>query len=150
MREILFKGKRVDNGECVLGENILFVYSVDKTQKNACIVESGKQSEPDGKEKRVLYPHNLVIPETVGQYTGLTDKNGTKIFEGDILSFEGNTNLWSTRCGIVEYRRGMFINAYNYKGEKQSDERFDYLEDVSNEYEVIGNIHDNPELLKGE
>jgi uncharacterized phage protein (TIGR01671 family) len=80
-----------------------------------------------------------VIPETVGQYTGLTDKNGTKIFEGDIVLYEKEDEV-----GQIEYHESeaMFVVVFDTW---QTD--FDHI--YSCDIEVIGNIHDNPELLKG-
>lgn len=77
-----------------------------------------------------------VDPETVGQFTGLTDKNGRKIFEGDIIRHKGE-------CGLVgySYDYGMFEVDFDYC--------FADFSDISaSNCEVIGNAHDNPELLE--
>ena len=79
-----------------------------------------------------------VIPETIGQYTGLADKNGTKIFEGDIGRRRDDIFLidWS------EEKAAFVMIFYDYICEIL------YLEEMWDDAEVIGNIHDNPELLE--
>ena len=80
--------------------------------------------------------------KTVGQYTGLTDKNGTRIFEGDIVK---TSHGGSTYYAKIEWDDGSFW-VTNHDIQMPS-----YISEVSKTYlEVIGNIHDNPELLKGE
>lgn len=129
MREILFRGKRVDNGEWVCG---YYVYD-----------DSGQLTEKPRADIIRLHEHPCgfsmipyeVIPETVGQYTGLTDKNGNKIFEGDIVK----TNGAVYGCRWAEY---------NYEFEF-ANENENYGIAYAQDVEIIGNIHDNPELLKG-
>lgn len=136
MREILFRGKRTDNGEWIEGlllkgtfyyddREILTIVPVDNVFYPRCEISSYEE----------------VIPETVGQWTGLLDKNGKKIFEGDIL----DTPRW-----IVSYcadtNAGLGMNAGWYI---QRDNFTSWLELENSEWHVVlGNIHDNPELLK--
>ena len=136
MREILFRGKRVDNGEWIQGDIVQFpVHGVVR------IVEQ----EPSYKDAEV-------DSDTVGQYTGLTDKNGKKIFEGDIIHLEYSQvffggEYFGEYTAEVSYKEGCFIT----NGINNGDEIETPLSGFDNdELEIIGNIHDNPELLGGE
>ena len=126
MREILFRGKRVDNGEWIQGDIVQFpVHGVVR------IVEQ----EPSYKDAEV-------DSDTVGQYTGLTDKNGRKIFEGDIVK---TSHGGSTYYAKIEWDDGSFW-VTNHDIQMPS-----YISEVSKTYlEIIGNIYDNPELVGGE
>lgn len=123
MREILFKGKRVDNGEWAEG---CFFKSWDKV-----FLLWGMTGDCPNMEE--------VIPKTVGQFTGLTDKNGKKIFEGDILlkGFEKVLVKWNAN----QCRWGIYSNNYEICGFNESTQGY---------FEVIGNIYDNLELLEVE
>jgi uncharacterized phage protein (TIGR01671 family) len=137
MREILFRGKRTDNGEWI--EGYFFKKINAFTEDGLPIKHYISDLPPFGAE---------IIPETVGQYTGLTDKNGKKIFEGDIVicgqEINGNWIDRHVEIGYVEMKHGAF-GLHRKQGYYRPFK--DWLEDY--EYEVIGNIHDNPELLKG-
>ena len=128
MREILFRGERVDNGEWVYGAfvpDLREVYFGDEI--DGFIKPFGKT-----KEERLMVE---VDRKTVGQYTGLTDKNGVKIFEGDILRGKpGNfTVRWSESiCSFVAGKDTKMLPCMNVGTMKH--------------LEVIGNIYDNPEL----
>ena len=138
MREILFRGKRADNGEWVYGYYTKARYFLDEKEMHIIF-------EPDVE----VFPHceftgyEEVLPETVRQYTGLTDKNGRKIFEGDIV--EGNSEYfpYTHPYGKVVYDGGQYLISFD-----------DVLEDIeclgawANDVEIIGNIYDNPELLE--
>ncbi len=136
MREILFRGKRKDTGEWVEGH----LHKMDGYGTG--YTEYGIQVQVISTSRPWSV---LVLPETVGQYTGLTDKNGKKIFEGDIVA---GAVHWLERMknGVVAFRDGSFGLIW-YRGEVEQFNPFTSMCNV--EYEVIGNIHDNPELLKG-
>lgn len=132
MREILFRGKRIDNGEWVYGYYVE-AEKLDKSGTEYFIIEK----PADGKSHKV-------IPETVGQCTESTDKNGTKIFEGDIVAV--NINGRRTICTVnwtefVAHFQLWQINTLPKTPTALNLGNYDC--------EVIGNIHDNPELLKG-
>lgn len=124
MREILFRGKRVDNGEWTEG---FYAHS--------------------GEKKYILIDNDIAVgylamkevnPDTIGQYTGLTDKNGKKIFEDDIVKIKGKTRYIFYGCSGFRHT--------NY------GEYADTLENVFTvvDCEVIGNKIDNPEFLRSD
>ena len=130
MREILFRGKRKDNGEWVEGS----LLKVTINGKTAYLI-FGDNFSFDGNDVKAL-SHALVDPDTVGQYTGMTDKNGKRMFEGDIVVDEDTGNIRT-----VEYRRNRFVFVSLLR------HFFDVI--YEEDWEVIGNIHDNPELIGG-
>jgi len=135
MREILFRAKNEDNGKWHYGD--LRHYDEGTTIIAQCAGE-----------------YAFIDPDTVGQYTGLTDENGKKIFEGDILNYQ---NCGFRAIGVARF--GLYSSAY---GAIAGHVGF-YLDWVDNDYLrsdigfwaekrpifVIGNIHDNPELVGG-
>lgn len=133
MREILFRGKSTKTGEWVYGSAYC---SAEKT-----IIIEVSETMPTRIEGK------YVIPETVGQYTGLTDKNGKngkKIFEGDICQTKGFP-LIDDKPFVVEWNDDEC--SFYWRDVAGTDE---FNIGVSQNTTIIGNIHDNPELLKGE
>ena len=135
MREILFRGKRVDNGEWV--EGLLW-----KKKYNTSKLFMSYFPDKDDNEEVVV-----IDPETVGQYTGLTDKNGKKIFEGDIVRFdyvndEGNDSHEDFLIIFVKGFRAQYLGNIKCAPNTLYDE-------IGNEEGyVVGNKWDNPELLE--
>ncbi len=134
MREILFRGKSIDNGEWVEG---YYVKALDMYDNEIHVIFDTTATfyscgETSGFE--------LVDPETIGQYTGFADKNGKKIFEGDIIR------------GRREYELYEIV----YDGEEdggwslgiQHEPVYGIGGANSKQYKVIGNVFDNPELLE--
>lgn len=117
MREILFRGKRKDNGEWVYG----YLYRLsERLNPFIMLVNKGESHE--------------INPETVGQFTGLTDKNGKKIFEGDIMQ------LCSACYPCLVYWDG---KGWAWKQNRKRRE----IDLTREKMDIIGNIYDNPELL---
>lgn len=136
MREILFRGKRLDNDEWVEGS--FCPDALEQTRGGFLLDGFIRRFEMDT-HKMAMYE---VDRETVGQYTGLTDKNGKRIFEGDVVLLDGIK-------GIVNYGTGCFC--VKLTGPDYLYRNNPAIDIVLNEYpglKVIGNIHDNPELLK--
>lgn len=143
MREILFRGKRVDNGEWVEG-NYIHRTKYYGDSDDAHFILTGGEFDCD------YYDAFKVDPSTVGQYTGLTDKNGKKIFEGDIVQFpiyQGHFRGGNIHQVVFERRGGSA-----YFGITMDDiETWYFCMSVPSKLmEVIGNIHDTPELTGGE
>ena len=128
-RKILFRGKRVDNGKWAYG------YYVN------C---SGPGCQPNETTHYIVeYPNawNEIYTSTLGQYTGLTDRNGKRIFEGDILRYDGETSIYDVRW---DYHRWLVQMHGDYPTMP------DDLDDFFCQYaEVVGNIHDDLELIGG-
>lgn len=140
MREILFRGKRKDNGEWIEGDLL----------HDRFILSNEKICRIYNEESKLTHREDVVIPETVGQYTGMTDKNGKRIFEGDIIrtitfGFDKEMFVTEIKFGSKSGVQGFYLSngrSMFYFGQTDLS--------VMSDTEVIGNIHDNPELLKGE
>lgn len=149
MREILFRGKRDDTGEWIEGD-----LRQDKDIGASYISGYDYYTSGEGLQ-RDPYEYE-VIPESVGQYTGLTDKNGTKIFEGDIVHAVYQSNYISCKnidfgIGVVKYEGSYYRGAaYGIDIIGESGLRILFTASFEHGTEVIGNIYNNPELLKGE
>ncbi len=135
MREILFKAKRLDNGEWVEGHPV---------KRPSCIQFCLDNYSPWYIHRPAVDPDDNggvynIDPETIGQYIGLKDRNGRRIFEGDIVDILTENE----EIGVVEYDEGGFL---------VSADGFcvDFHSNINGiDLVVIGNIHDTPELLEG-
>lgn len=150
MREILFKGKRINNGEWVEGFVARpFSRNAEGNITNYCF---------NALDEMGFVGECIVSADTICQYTGLTDKNGNKIWENDVVHLFGIDTIrnydWKA---VVEFGNPNGLYSWGYQLKPIG--HFEYNEDIlcwvdmeeANIYcEVIGNIFDNPELLKGE
>lgn len=155
MREILFRGKRKDNGEWIegipiktydteIGINLPLRYN----PKNITLMNNDRVLLCCAMDDSAYFDtedYPIIDDETIGQYTGLKDKNGTRIFEGDVVACNQ-----SGSCGIsvIIYDNSAFYTI-PLDGNILERTLWDYWYNDW-DIEVIGNIHDNPELLKGE
>ena len=160
MREILFRGKSIDNGEWIEGgyaqiqpPPVCFSNDNDTEPPKICIVAEKGFSDWGLPRQYAMYD---VIPSTVGQYTGLTDKNEKKIFEGDIVRTHYANASKADFIEQVVFRSGRFCALYQLpeRGKMWAGlaDGTTHLPQEKVAYmawcEVIGNIHDNPELLE--
>lgn len=166
MRDIKFRGKRIDNGEWV--EGYYYKAKYYRTDDELC----DYITVPHPKEYNEPSSHYIVNPDTVGQYTGLTDKNGKKIFEGDIVKHNDfDETEYTSVVKFGEYEQdgsygeyapteciGFYVEVNNFTCPDWCENKPEYFSDylrqqnilkIANKCEVIGNIHDNPELMKG-
>lgn len=146
MREVLFRGKRLDNGEWVEGN---LVFSADAEEDWEAIIvpriNSNMFTKKGAKGNLGFENWHRVDHKTVCQFTGMTDKNGVKIFDGDICR-----NIKSEEIVSVKWHGTMA--GYVWTKRKENNKHlFDFGElfRAFDKYEVISNIFDNPELLKG-
>lgn len=131
MREIIFKGKRIDTGKWVEGD---LIQNVDAT----------KIREHESSIQRIAKSYE-VDPDTISQYTGLTDKNGKKMFEGDIIEAHFDELFPDLATTLI-----VVWSDYGWFG-RDMEGNVDSLEQkwVSDFFEIIGNIHDNPLEVSG-
>lgn len=144
MREILFRAKRLNDKEWVYG------YYVHQFGAHDIRVKNTDEYDNEGYH---------IDPETLGQYTGLTDKNGKEIFEGDILSSnqypytsDGKHNYYAE---VTWFEENAAFGLYTFKNPQSSvrgvSEGSDYIDEFnSDNWEIIGNIYDSPELFGGD
>lgn len=129
MRTIKFRGKRIDNSEWVVGDLFNATKIVVTTTSNKGIyTENGSHT--------FKYEYIEITPETVGQFTGLFDRDGKEIFEGDIIM----VRKYNNSKGVVVFLDGTFMIEYKYI-------KREFSEYALVAFEVIGNIYDNPDLL---
>ena len=143
MREILFRGKRTDCDAWVEGD---LIQAFRGNQLSSCSIMPNTPTAYCWK----------IDPKTVGQYTGLTDKNGKKIFEGDIVKCTDTINDFEFNA-VVEFGNpnGEYNWGYQLKFISGEESNFDILcwvdmEETGAYIEVIGNIDDSPDLLEGD
>ncbi len=147
-REIKFRGKRIDNNEWIYGYLVEYtykdtIYANGTSPKTNYIYPMKKRSELD-----CLEYYLKVVPETIGQYTGLMDKYGVDVYEGDIIDIHQTVNGYNQF--VIQYDNYKFSARYYNQKTKQIlgwyqydlDELFE-INEAEKEIEVIGNIYEN-------
>lgn len=136
-REIKFRGKRIDNNEFVYG--CLINYLSNKNPRIITAEFFGEEQMSPGYEEI----NHEVIPDSIGQFTGLKDINGVDIYEGDICKFEiKGLGSGKSQCYFIH---GCFF--LKVEGQYSPFPLFEYDNRPDIIIEIIGNIHENPELL---
>jgi uncharacterized phage protein (TIGR01671 family) len=136
MREILFRGKKETDGMWLYG-------GLHNNQPERPLIEPHTNLIENGGTRFIEYVH----PETVGQYTGLTDRKGAKIFEGDIVIFNFPYNPKAKSKRKIIFEQGAFQAIFS-GGYVSLSRNFPFLNSETLDAEIIGNIYDNPELLE--
>lgn len=142
MREYKFRGKPTENNTSYIEEEFVYGSLVISNGKYYIALNVKDNINRDDYEVYMIE----VIPETIGQYTGLKDKNGKEIYEGDIIFIKGETKLLDIK-GKVEYSNilAQFIITNTGNIVNEAEPLGDYEEE---DIEKIGNVYDNPELLE--
>lgn len=143
-REIKFRGKRYGDGAWVYGN--LYQGTTEGKQYSIILNDAGYHVAPqDDRNLAIAFAENevnVVSTQTVGQFTGLLDKNGKEIYEGDIIQ-----SFFTKQCYVVFWSDTEL--SFMYKNPKSSNV-FALSKPDLTMYSIVGNIHDNPELLKAE
>lgn len=144
MREIIFKAKRIDNGEWVEGS----LLNLDSDSGYCYIVPAYEIASTLPIKSLILDRMKLVAPETICQFTGLCDKYGNKIWENDIVKTVSDIyahikfGLYTTGFALEECNQGFYVD---FPNESYLRHELGYW---NNKVEVRGNIFDNPKLLQ--
>ena len=147
MREILFRGKHVKKGGWVEGfyverDNQSWIYPTNNQIISKSLARELRPFHSTKSTQRIMQEVFPVDPATVGQYTGLKDKNGKRIFEGDIVTIPGS-KMMGLPAHVAYFPKGAVFQI------KRNGYNAITLWNAEETVEVIGNIHDNPELLGG-
>ena len=150
MREIKFRGKRVDNGGWVYGDLISNLFLKTKTRERIpYIIDPYKLDYECFEDVAEQLDEFEVDPATVGQYIERQDDHGEDLWEGDILNIQIHDHAWKKviveQNVAIEYENGKFGVRWGFEKELSS---FDGFCRSATTFKKVGNIHDNPELLE--
>lgn len=146
-RQIVFRGKRIKDGKWICGNLADYSMKVFNTTIDKKVIFGNIVSFATDNFGYVV-DDCAVDPETIGQFTGLLDRNGKEIYEGDIITVKGRyprVVLWDKMMWALmptEYYHDEVLWVMNLQ-----HPRVDWWEEFADEFEIIGNIHDNPSLI---